>query len=413
MTSLLKENIRISLQAIRSQLLRTILTILIIALGLMALIGILTAIDAIKSSINSNFTTMGANTFTIRNRETTVRIGRKGKRPKKYKPISYTEAQRFKKQFQFPSLVSISTMGSMGATAKYKSNKTNPNMQLFGVDENYLSTSGYELQSGRNITTRDIENNVQVALIGKEIATTLFTSKENPLEQTISIRGGKYRVIGILKPRGTSMGFGGDKIGVLPLENVRQHFSMPNMSFKISVLSKNQQALDIAVSEATGLLRQIRDVGPGEENNFEIAKSDNLANLLIKNIQNVTIGATAIGLITLLGAAIGLMNIMLVSVSERTREIGIRKAIGATQKIIKNQFLIESVVICQLGGLTGIFLGILAGNAISLVLGVGFIMPWIWIITGILLCLAVGIISGIYPAIKASRLDPIEALRVE
>lgn len=413
MASFLRENIKISLSAVRGQLLRTTLTALIISIGIMALVGILTAIDALKSSINSNFTSMGANTFTIRNREMTVRIGKNGKRPKKFRSITYDEAIKFTKEYTFPATPSVSTMASGSATVKFESKKSNPNIRVFGGDENYLATAGYELESGRNFSAQEILYGNHVAIIGKDVASAIFDKKENPLEKIITIGSGKYRIIGILKSKGNSAGFGGDKVTILPLSNVRQYFSIPNMTFTVNVLVSSGQLMDAAVSEATGKFRIIRKVSAGEENNFEITKSDNLANLLIDNLQKVTLGATIIGFITLLGAAIGLMNIMLVSVTERTREIGIRKAIGATQKNIRSQFLVEAIVICQIGGLAGILLGIALGNLIGFFLGAGFIMPWLWVITGVTLCIVVGVISGIYPAIKASKLDPIEALRFE
>lgn len=413
MASFLKENIRISLRAIKSQLLRTTLTALIISFGIMALVGILTAIDAIKSSINSNFTSMGANTFTIRNREMTVRIGKNGKRPKSFRNITYDEAIKFSKEYSFPASPSVSTMASGAATLKFESKKSNPNIRVFGGDENYLATSGYELESGRNFSSQEIQYGNHVVIIGKDVVTALFDTKTDPLDKIITVGSGKYRVIGVLKSKGNSMGFGGDKVSILPLANVRQYFSRPNMTFTINVMVNNSQLMDAAVGEAMGTFRRIRKVAVGEDENFEITKSDNLANLLIDNIQKVTAGATAIGIITLLGAAIGLMNIMLVSVTERTREIGIRKAIGANAKTIRSQFLVEAIVICQIGGLLGIVLGIAIGNLISMQLGVGFIIPWFWIISGIILCMFVGLISGLYPAIKASKLDPIEALRFE
>jgi putative ABC transport system permease protein len=413
MASFIKENIKISLGAIRSQLLRTILTVLIISIGIMALVGILTAIDAMKSSINSNFTSMGANTFSIRNRAMSVRIGQNGKRPKPFRNITYDEALRFTKEYSFPAKASLSTIASFASTIKFESKKTNPNMRVFGGDENYITTSGYELDRGRNFSAQEVLYGNHVALIGKDVVAALFEKKEDPIDKIITVGSGKYKVIGILKAKGNSSGFGGDKITMLPLNNVRQYFPRPNMSFNISVITNSSSQMDAAISEANGIFRTIRKVRIGEEDNFEITKSDNLANMLIGLTGKVTTGATVIAIITLLGAAIGLMNIMLVSVTERTREIGIRKAIGATRKMIRGQFLVEAIVICQLGGLLGILLGIIAGNVFGMMLETGFIMPWLWVLLGVSICFVVGVISGIYPAIKASNLDPIEALRFE
>ncbi len=379
----------------------------------MSLVGTLTCIDALKSSINSNFTNMGANTFTIRNREMTVRIGRNGKRPKKFRNITYQEAIDFSKAYNFPAKPSVSTFASGASTLKFESKKTNPNIRVFGGDENYMATSGYELEKGRNFSANEILYGSHVVILGKEVIDALFTKKQDPIDKIITIGSGKYRIIGTLKSKGNSVGFGGDKIGILPLSNVRQYFSIPNMTFTINIMCSSSQLMEAAVGEATGTFRVIRKINAGEENNFEITKSDNLANLLIDNMQKVTIGATIIGVITLLGAAIGLMNIMLVSVSERTREIGIRKAMGATKKAIRSQFLVEALVICQLGGFFGTLFGIIAGNLLAFALDSNFIIPWAWIIMSIILCLFVGTIAGIYPAIKASKLDPIEALRFE
>lgn len=414
MKSMFGENIRIALSAIKGNLLRTILTALIIAIGIWALVGILTAIDAIKSSINSNFTTMGANTFTIRNREMGIRIGRQGKRPKRFEKISYEEAMRFKDEFNFPgSLVSISTLASFSAKLSYESRKTNPNIQVFGSDENYLASSGYELAKGRNFSVQEINSGAGLVILGSEVATTLFKNGINPINKMIRIGSGKYKVIGVLKSKGSSMGFGGDKICIIPIQNARSYFVSPDGSFTINVINSNPQLMEIALGEATGLFRTIRKVEIGEDDNFEITKSDSLANLLIENLQKVTMGATIIGFITLLGAAIGLMNIMLVSVTERTREIGVRKALGATPKIIKRQFLIESIVICVMGGVLGILLGVITGNLVALSMDIGFYVPWKWIQGGLVLCVGVGLLSGIIPATRAAKLDPIESLRFE
>lgn len=413
MSSLVKENIRIALGSIKSQKVRTSLTIAIIAFGIMALVGILTAIDAIKGAINSNFTRMGANTFTIRNKETNLRIGQGGKKPKKYRPITYAEASRFVDEFKFPSKASVSTFATFAGTVKFGSEKTNPNIQVLGGDINYIFTSGYELEKGRNFSQEEATSGRSVVILGKDVISTLFKKKENPLDKEVMINGNKYRVIGVLKSKGNSMGFGGDKICIIPLQNARVYFSDPNQSFTINVISTDGRQMETAISEATGLFRIIRKVRIGDDENFEITKSDKFATMLIDNMSFVSAAATLIGVITLVGAAIGLMNIMLVSISERTREIGTRKALGATKIMIRRQFLIEAIVICQLGGIIGIFLGIVAGNLISVLVGGAFIIPWFWIFIGVTICFITGLVSGIYPAIKASNLDPIEALRFE
>jgi len=412
-TTLVIENINISLVAIRSHLLRTILTILIIAFGIMALVGILTATDSIKYFLTQNFSMMGSNTLTIRNRTMNIHMGGENRKEKRYEPITFNQATEFKERFVFPAYTSVFTRATGVATLKYGTNKTNPNVGVMGADENYLTTSGDEIGSGRNFTVNEIEYGFSSVILGSELVKDLFKNKEDPLGKIISIGPGKFRVIGVLKSKGSSIGFSGDRTCYIPVTNVRTNFPRPNMSFAINIMAKRPELVDAASGEATALLRSIRKVPVGLEDTFEITRSDNIAKMLIENIKYVTMAATLIGFITLLGAAIGLMNIMLVSVTERTREIGIRKAIGATRQVIRNQFLAEAIVIGQLGGLLGIVLGILVGNVISLLIGSAFIVPWIWILTGVLLCFGVALLSGIIPARKAANLDPIESLRYE
>jgi putative ABC transport system permease protein len=407
-----KENLRISIQSIRANLLRAVLTMFIIAFGIMALVGILTAIDAIKGVINSQFTSMGANTFTISSREKRTSFGGHRERVRNFNFISYKQAEDFKHEYQLPAIVSISVNATGTATLKYQHEKTNPNIPVIGTDEDYLQTSGYQINKGRFFTKQEIQLNVNYAVIGKNIASKLFKT-ENPLNKIILVGAGKYKIIGVLNEKGSSMGSSGDNICMLAHTNVRQYFSMPKMSYSINILPVDTKLLDISMDQAESLFRNIRKLKVSDATDFSITASNSLAEMLIKNISYVTIAATIIGIITLFGAAIGLMNIMLVSVTERTSEIGIRKALGAKTGTIKQQFLFEAVIIGQMGGILGIILGILIGNLVSVLMSGQFIVPWLWILSGLFLCFVVGIASGYLPALKAARVDPIISLRYE
>lgn len=410
---LVLENIKIAFQSIRGNLVRSVLTILIIAIGIAALVGILTAIDSIKNSITAEFTRLGANTFSIQSRSLRVQIGNKRYRSKNYSYISYFQAREFRERYKFPAIASISVNATGTATVKYESKKSNPNISVRGIDENFLETAGYDVESGRGLTFQEAFEGTNVALVGSALIAKIFPKDVDPLGKSISVGSGRYQIVGVLKKKGSGFGDSGDQVVLLPFTNVRQYFPRPQMNFRISVMPKSAQYLDGAIGEAEAIFRNIRGLNITDDSDFNIEKSDNLVNVLLDNIKYVTLAATIIGFITLMGAAIGLMNILLVTVAERTREIGIHKAMGATSHSIKQQFLIESIVIGQLGGFLGILLGILAGNGVSALIGSSFIVPWEWMLGGVVLCLIVSLASGVLPAIKASKLDPIEALRYE
>lgn len=404
------ENIRQGLEAVKTNLLRTVITCLIIAIGIAALVGILTSIDAMNSAITKTFSRMGSQSFNIRNNQGFQRHGAPGSFISE--PITWVQASGFKRGFDFPADVSISRNAEMTAKVRYKNKETNPNVRVIGVDENYLKTASYDLESGRNFTANDVELALPLAIIGKEIATTLVG--KSGLGEAIKVNGKTYRVAGILDEKGSSLGMsGGDRVVFVPVTRSRMDFNNGQENYFINVAVNSIEQLDPAMDEAYLLMRRMRGLGSTKSDDFTLTKSDALANDAIDNLKMVTMVGTIIAIITLIGAAVSLMNIMLVSVTERTREIGVRKALGASSNVIRNQFLTEAVVICQLGGLGGIVLGILLGNLVGFGLGTGFIIPWKWMLMSVMVCMVVGLLAGIYPASRAARLNPIDALRFE
>jgi len=423
----LKDSLSLAFRTVKSNKLRTGITVAIIAFGIMALIGIITAIASMNQSLSESFATMGANSFSIQYRDLMIRVGNGGRQVKKTstnalkakksnerKIITYQEAKLFKERYKFPSRVSMAIDGPQRIIVMNDEVKTNPNISMTGGDENYLILNGYSLAGGRDFNKLDVESGRSICILGNSVAKKLYGDNTlRALDQVIKADGIKYRVIGVLKDKGSSAFFNADNIVLTTYNNIRRLFPTDGKSYQIGVMVNDITQMDAAIAEAKGTFRPIRKLAIDEENNFYIDKSDSIAEVFKSSLGAITTAAAFIGLITLIGAAIGLMNIMLVAVNERTREIGLIKAIGGKSKSIRAQFLFESIFISLIGAVLGIILGVIVGNVVGIFLHTGFVIPWGWVVTGIVVCSAVGLFAGLYPAVKAARMDPIVALRYE
>lgn len=413
MFSLFRENVRIALDSIKTQLLRTILTIVIMGIGIWSLVGILSAVKALETNIAGNFASMGSNTFNIERYEFSVNREGRGERKKINPIIRYDDVRNFLDTYEYPfTSTSVSFIGTRAAEVRYETNKTDPEVQVYGVNENYLDNTGTQVDQGRNFTVFDIQNNAKVCLIGPDFLKNIFEN-ENPINKTINIRGVKFKIIGILESKGATFGNNQDLKVLLPIQVARGIFTQPNINYTISIKVADKAMMQGAQDEALVIFRNIRGLSPIEEKNFGILRSDDLLARASDIGGVLETAAWIISIITILGSSIALMNIMLVSVTERTREIGVRKALGAKNGTISTQFLIETIVIGQFGSILGIILGILTGVGFAAAFDFEFTLPiaamtWATIITFI-----VAILAGAYPAVKAARLDPIESLRYE
>jgi putative ABC transport system permease protein len=401
------ETLKEAYYSIRSNFLRSLLTLLIIAIGITCLVGILTAIDAILFSMSSNFNRLGANSIAIRPAEQTISTVKSGRKSKRSENITFEQAIKFKERFRTSGAsVALDTWCKGNVEIKFGELKTNPTFQIRGIDENYVIASAFELERGRNFGT----NETNKIIIGSEVVKFLFDDNyDKALGKTLIVDGNRYNVIGALKQKGSGSGDNADKRVYIPIDLARKLYGYEDQNINIAIAVQNPSSVDATIESAIGLMRVVRDLRPVDENDFEIKKSDSVLNTLKEMTSTLRWATVVIAMLTLLGASIGLMNIMLVSVTERTREIGVRKSLGATSNNILLQFMTEAVVICIMGGIVGIGIGFL----VTILIKGKFFIPWAWMLLGIVICVFVGIVAGLYPALKAARLDPIESLRYE
>ncbi len=402
--------INIAFSALKGNRLRSILTLLIISFGIMALIIIFTCIDAIRGNITENFIELGAGAFTIQKEEG---LRRRRASNAELKLITFAEAESFAKKFDFPATLSLNTTVDNNITIKTKFKESNPNVSIEAGDIAYIEVSGKNIAAGRNFTEMEILNGSNVTVIGYDAAGKVYPAADSVVGSKILIDGKKYSVVGLLESKGASAGKN-DNFVLIPYTNARKDFDLSNTSFNVIVEAANPDNLEKAIAEAEGVMRNVKKLGALDENNFSIARSDKLANTYLEQISFIEVATGVIGFLTLLGAGVGLMNIMLVSVNERTREIGLSKSLGATSRTIFMQFLLESITICVFGGIVGVVLGLILGNLIAIfVLESKFTLAIDWVIGGILFCTMIGLLAGLFPAHRASKLNPVDALRYE
>jgi len=407
--AVLREQTTVALRSIRAQWLRTLLTITIIGTGIMALMSMITATEALRSSLLEQFIGLGAGTLQVSQKAERGAFG--GRRLGDTPPLDFNQAMALKKAMAGQAETAVSARGTMMGRLSAGEKETDPNVMVVGGDEGFIPMSAYDLAAGRNFTAEEVRRNAPVVILGQDVVDKLFAPSEDPIDQNIRIRNRRYRVLGVLASQGASFGMSQDNQAILPVGEIRARFSGRRTSYSVQIRAADPEAIAALAETVTGEMRAIRGDLPGDPDSFRISRSDALIAQFNESLSSVTLAALFLGLITLLGSSIGLTNIMLVTVTERTREIGLRKALGASAKTIRAQFLVEVVIIGMLGGLFGILLGIAVGNIVAGYLEAPFALPWGWVAIALVLSGAVSLGSGYYPARKASQLDPIDALR--
>ena len=403
------ESIKMALNSLVKNKLRSILTLLGIAIGLFSIIIVMTAIGAIQSSVESAFNSLGTNNFVV-NKFPAITGPREWRKYRNRPDLTIEQGERLKEMTKLPLAVGISLYKN-SMVVKYGNEKTNPTVQLQGLNLDELRVNDLVVGTGRGINMQDENYARMVCVLGSDVAEVLFKNIY-PIGQDVRIDMMNLKVIGVYEKRGSVLGASQDNFVTIPLSVFKKYYG-DRRSGVYTVMAASKSKIPETMDEVIGALRKIRKIPPGKENNFEIITNDQLVEQFNSITKYFRLGAAIVAFIALVAAGVGIMNIMLVSVTERTKEIGIRKAIGARKIMIRSQFLMEAIVLCQIGGLIGIILGVIGGNIIAVVLHVSVILPVFWIIVGLIVTTFVGVLFGVYPAVKASNLDPIEALRYE
>ncbi|HOK13725.1 MAG TPA: ABC transporter permease [Candidatus Kapabacteria bacterium] len=405
------ESVKLAIDSIRVNKLRTFLTLLSIAIGVFAIIGAGSLVASINSTVEGEIEALGETTFYIF-KEPKIQMGNSWRKYARRKPITYSQYQQLKNQLSLVSLASAVSVSS-GQTVKFGNSETNPDVNLIGVDEDYFILENRNFSEGRNIVKSDIIANRNVAVIGNDVKVKLFPNI-SPIGKMITIKNQKYEIIGVLEPKGAMFGQSQDNMVLIPITHLLNYFaSFWESSVQIVLRARSRDVFTQAIDEAIGVMRLVRNLKPWEENDFEIETNESIKEQFSGLTKYLQWFGFISGGIALIAAGVGIMNIMLVSVKERTREIGVRKAVGAKRRWIMYQFIIEAITLCQVGGAIGIVVGVIAGGAFGLLIGGTFSIPVGWVVFSVIICTMLGVIFGAYPAWKAAKLDPIEALRYE
>jgi len=409
----LKESLVMALNAIRTSKLRSALTLLGVIVGVFSIISVMTAVGVLRNSIEEGMTQLGANTFQLQKFPAFNTGPDSFRKYRNRKNITYEQAVQVYEKATLAAAVGIESWRD-GRIVYWQGQRTNPNVSLAGENVEGMVTNDWTPSVGRSLSPQDVETARPVAVLGSAVVEKLFPENINPVGEQIRVDGTMYQVIGVIAKKGGSLGGNQDNFITVPITTFFQKYGKNfGQGVHIMVKAESREVFDDALEQSRAILRTARNVPPGAEDDFAYFSNDSLITQFNEFTLFLRLGVLVVSSIALIAAGVGIMNIMLVSVTERTREIGIRKAIGAQKRDILSQFMIEAIVLCEIGGVVGIALGVLGGNVVGLLLDVPAVIPWDWVAIGLAVCSFVGLAFGVYPAWKAASLDPIESLRYE